>query len=205
MTDAESDSDERLDRVLRELGAVEAPEGMEERVLAQVRTKQAAGGSRMTFWGVRWARQMGTAGALLVLVAGGFVWEGQRAPREAAVGARVQQPMAALAASASPAAVVPVRAAPPSPTRRHRLGKVASRGTDSGETPSALISGLLNRPAPEEPLTAEERMLLRIARRGRREEYVALDPGVQEARMSAEKSDFGKFFEPTTVVTGERN
>ena len=212
------DVDEVVERVLRELGGAEAPEGMERRVLARVeaaavRTRGGRfGGSG--FAAMPWAGPA-LAAAVLLMVVGGFVWRGERAGHgaTAVVATRVTSSPAGVATADTvrgrASAAVERRRELTAGRRRElateRVTARASGGARVTHGSKASVAALQNRPAPEEPLTAEERMLLRIARRGRPEEYAALDPGVDEARMSAEKVEFRKFFEPPTVVTGERN
>ncbi len=238
------DMDEATERVLRELGGAEAPEGMERRVLARVelaagegRTRFGGGFAAMPWYGLALA-------AALLMVVGGFAWRGELVRR----GARVRVPvttarMGSRAGASAQVAGNAVRGTVAGDAGRGTAAGDAARGAAAaavgggralgiggrrefpagrrrevaagrgravavGEVSTARrlsVAGLQNRPAPEEPLTEEERMLLRIARRGRPEEYAALNMGVQEARMSAETAEFGKFFEPPTVVTGARN
>lgn len=233
------DVDEAVERVLRGMGGVEAPEGMERRVLVRVEAAAAVRESRFGggFAGVRWAG-LGLAAAVLLMVVGGLAWR-ERAGRGAM--AVVMVPAASTRTAPVPilgAAAVQIRVQAPVRETAATAGGggrpvVAGRGRRvmAGEGRTVLAGGgvgtlggaraqgesstagganalgdftvrgvtLVNRPAPEEPLTAEERMLLRIARRGRPEEYVALDPGVEEARISEEKADVRHFFEPSTV------
>ena len=57
-------------------------------------------------------------------------------------------------------------------------------------------------PAPEEPLTREEKLLLRVVQKGDSQQMAMLNPQVREKQEAESEAEFKKFVEQST--TGER-
>lgn len=206
MNDGWKEADARIEQVLRGIGGAEPTEDMERRVLLAVHARAAerhkprwssllaAGGSR---WGVATA---GTA-CLVALV----LWAGhQRAMLHgAAVPVARVAPEATLVPSSQLASTPASAGVAPSDVRVLRSAARAT-GSQSATRP-VTVAALTNHPAPEAPLTDEERLLLRIANRRRPEEFVALDPAVSDARLVAEQAEFQGFFEQPKVNEKEKS
>ena len=66
-----------------------------------------------------------------------------------------------------------------------------------------------NHPAPEAPLTEEERLLLRFAHRADPQQLEAFNPALRSAsppwsaEEKEEKAEFQRFFEPSTTANNE--
>jgi hypothetical protein len=60
----------------------------------------------------------------------------------------------------------------------------------------------VSHPAPEEPLTREEKLLLRIVQKGDSQQMAMLNPQVREKQEAESEAEFKKFVEQST--TGER-
>jgi len=60
----------------------------------------------------------------------------------------------------------------------------------------------VSHPAPEEPLTGEEKLLLRIVQKGDSQQMAMLNPQVREKQEAESEAEFKKFVEQST--TGER-
>lgn len=171
--------EERVERVLAGLGKVEARKGLEERVLRGVRARVAeSGGVAGWGWGVG-----AVAVAGVVLLVGGR-WGG-----EVSMG-RVEQARVLPTPRVEMRMVAPVVsvAAP----LRHERGarRVVRKSMDEVAVREMLAASL---PAPELPLTDEERLLRRVARKGEAEEVAMLDPMLREAREAKGKAEEERF------------
>ena len=197
-----NEEDARIDRVLQRLGEAEPTDGLEQRVLLAVRSRSAADEWRnRREW--RWSRatMFATAGLAAALLLA--LWMGlpkQQAPPQT-------RPVPFSSARSEP--VSPTRS--PSQLAVDRRPAAEARQTSSLRRLRAADTTTVNRaqrrpaaarwhnhPAPEAPLTREEQALLRIAHRGRPEDYAALNLAVQEARASTERADVANFFDPPT-------
>jgi hypothetical protein len=200
-------SDEAVERVLAGLREAEAPEGMERRILEAVR-----GGApeRRPMWlGMPWgligargwtpvrARSwaVGLAGVMVVSsVVGWSVFRGHRMGHEVAGAKGYAAP--AKAPAAEERAATPVEGLPERSSVRWNGGTNARRVGHVRERRLVALQemGVGNHPAPEAPLTEEEKLLLRIAHKGDRVEMAALNPLLQASRDAEEKADVKKFF-----------
>lgn len=122
------------------------------------------------------------------------------------------QPTAAAreaAARALPRAAARRPLAPPIPESEPALlhpggaGRTTTRGRSPAAAAQTDSAGLAlsemrapSQPAPEMPLTNQERLLRRIAHRGDPVELAELDPAVRDADTTKEKAEFQAFFEP---------
>lgn len=216
MKDEMREAEARIDRVLRGLGEAQPgyAEGsageFERRVLRAVQ-ERAAGGKQSKRRGLatlgvaalgvrRW--RFAVAAAVLVLAA--LLWAGHAH--------RMRQGTAATVARVqSPPAAAPVR----QPAENAAVGAVASLGEHRAHPASARAVGVPrverparmvaigNHPAPEAPLTDEERLLLRIAHRGQPDQYAALNPDARDAVAMTEKQEFRQFFGPPPTGDSE--
>jgi hypothetical protein len=202
-------SDEAVERVLAGLRDTEAPAGMERRILESVRDIAP----RRSWWRPmmplflmerkRWV----VVAAGVVVVSSMACWtvlREQRAGRENAGSKREVAP----GSSASPEVqVAAARTEQPSAERpavrwKGKTNERRVRGVrDDGSAVALHERRMANHPAPEAPLTAEEKLLLRMAHRRDPVEMAALNPLLWAARDAEEKAEVQKFFEPST--TGE--
>jgi hypothetical protein len=201
-------SDEAVERVLAGLREAEAPEGMERRILEAMR-----GGAserrpmRLGMpWGLIWTRgwmpvrarswAVGLASVMVVSsvvgwsVFGGDVFRGHGMGHE---GMAVKRYAAPAEEEKAATRVEGLRERSSvrwrGGTNARRVGRVRERGLVALDE-----RGVGNHPAPEAPLTDEEKLLLRIAHKGDRVEMAALNPLLQASRDAEEKADVKKFF-----------
>lgn len=207
MKDVLQEADARIDRVLRGIGGAEPAEDMERRVLLAVHARGAERrkprrSSLLAVGGSRWGFATAGAACLVALV----LWAGhQRAMLHGPLApvARVMQRTTPASASQPETSKRVIAAVSPAHVRRRRSVAQVT-GSLLVDRP-ATMAALTNHPAPEAPLTDEERLLLRIASRRRPEEFVALDPAVSDARLVAEQAEFQGFFEPPKVNEKEKS
>ena len=75
------------------------------------------------------------------------------------------------------------------------------RVADADKSPDAVAWSEMraaSQPAPPLPLTAQERLLLRIAHRGDPVEMAMLDPVLRDVDDAKERAEYLKFFEQST-------
>jgi hypothetical protein len=205
-------SDEAIERVLAGLREAEVPEGMEQRILDTMRD---AAPVRREWRPMRLvmpsrliatpSRAIAVAGVVVVLVAACWTaFKGQRIGHE---NARSKNYMVPANAPAPEVQVAAARAVHPLSGRaiaRSSDLRVKTNARKAGpvlEGESAAQREMLsaNHPAPEAPLTEEEKVLLRIAHRGDPVEMAALNQLLWAARDAEEKAEFQSFFEPPTT------
>jgi hypothetical protein len=184
--------EERIEAALDGLRKARAPEGLEERVLAAVRVREAEIASRVG-WESAWVWG-GVAAAVAVMVVAGVML----GLRHGAAGAgTAQMPPATHAGPAAAVAPVPEKraavdeaarqvVAPVMRGRRHRAARVVRVSRTEGRR---------SYPAPLAPLTEEERVLLAIARSGRLEDLAMLDPVARARENARDDAEFEQFIQ----------
>jgi hypothetical protein len=169
-----------------------APQGMEERVLAAVRMREAAAaasrpGSAWVWGGVAAAAAVvvaaalwhGTSGAGDAPRRGGGAHAVGRAPMVGGAGARA---LGEGSGRRDVVAVVPiVRGA-----RRAAVQRAA-------RVPDARVEEPRSYPAPPAPLTQQELALVAIARSGRLEDFAMLNEVERTKQNAAEEAEFQRF------------
>jgi hypothetical protein len=202
-------SDEAVERVLAGLRETEAPAGMERRILESVRDvapRRSWGPQRMPLLLMerrRWA--VVAAGVVFVLsMACWTVLREQRAGRENAGSKRQAAPGSSTRPEVQVAAARIQQPSAERPAVRWK-GKTNERRVrrvrEEGSGVALHERRMANHPAPEAPLTAEEKLLLRMAHRRDPVEMAAMNPLLWAARDAEEKAEVQRFFEPST--TGE--
>jgi hypothetical protein len=196
------DPEEIIDQLLQTLRDVEAPAGMELRILHALEDRSRAvspskrrrnGASRGAARRWYWSIASGVAAATILLLA--FVLHRPpRNPVTVTVTAQSQIPPAPSPtqphAPSTLVATVSESTPPPlakQPTPRHRSSLSAEERLCLRElrTPS--------HPAPPEPLTAEEKILLRIARTAAPEEIAMLNPELRAQQQASSAAEFERF------------
>jgi hypothetical protein len=139
-------------------------------------------------------------------------------PRLASAGAKAQIDSKAVAARlkscpvtkhAQDSATVSFFAACETPAYRVRVAAEVKRPGDEDQAVSALDRRALeemraaSHPAPEEPLTQQERLLLRIVHKGDPEEIAMLNPEVREREAAEGEAEFRKWVEQSVKGQGE--
>jgi hypothetical protein len=164
---------ESLDRLLSHLTAVEPDDGFNERTLRRIAARRLAL-SRGRHPRLRWY----LASATVVACALAFAFVGDR--HSAAPAPSVVSP--------PPAAIPPPRVAIFQQTAAHRRG---SRGHAVTQLPTQL-----DFPAPEAPLTAEEKLLLRVAHHPDPDQVALLNPEERAELELRDQVQFQQFFDP---------
>jgi len=173
------DREETLDRLLTSLGSVKVDADFEQRILRRVEAHQAPTQAQRSPR-LPWTFGLASAIAAALIGAAILLHSGRRSgppPMTARVESRVPQ-------TASQAIRVPGR------TRIVARQKAAQLPPDRGATM------LVSFPAPEAPLTEQERLLLRIAHTGDPVEFAALNPERRASVEAADEAEYLKFFPP---------
>ncbi len=201
------DADEALEKVLAGLREVAAPEGMDRRVLERLE-REAVDGRRP---GWRWAMPVFARLPGGVRVAAGVAAVGVLGALmgvfgvHRAHGPEVARPVAAErmeAGSRNQEASVP---APRLSPARGGLRRVSLRERRRGapvREEDVLALREMRAPsllAPPEPLTEQERLLVKLAHKGDPEELAMLSPEVRARRDAAGRAEVKRFFEPRTT------
>ncbi len=189
--------DEAIDQALAALHAAEAPEGMEARILRRLDAAAAPRPRALGWW---YAGGLTALAAILLTMA---VREFHPISAPATVSSVQPKPAAHTSGSASvPAseAASPRRTAPAvAQTSPGRPALQPLRSAFPRRTPNAsdqtrqARATLLSFPAPAEPLTEQEKLLQRVARRGDQEDFDLLNPESVELAMALDKADFDEF------------
>ena len=181
-------SDEAVDRVLAGLREVEAPAGLERRVLAAM-AERAAG--RHGWWPVRWAW---ACAVVAVGVAGAFMLRPTPVRVEKVAVATVQ-----------PVQVERVQ------ERNTEILRVAQNDLKRGNSRSSQVVPVAvdepvaagGFPAPPMPLTDAEKLLLRVAHRADATELTPLNAEARERQSAEFDAEFLEFFAVPAFVGDE--
>jgi hypothetical protein len=205
-----SHPDDSIDRVLGALRDAEPPEGMERRIL---QAAQHHSSDRRAWWPMHLSipapripthyRVVGLA--CLAIASSLLVWNASRpsarshtAPAEDSRSTHANLPEQHPSRQA-PTTIQPASQPVSQPTiiaRQERTSLHPSQSTRKERlvTLRDIRSG--NHPAPEAPLTGQEKLLLRLAHRSDPQEIALLNPSLWAARDAKEKEEVKKFFEP---------
>ena len=211
MDDFGKDSAEAIEKVLAGLRDIEAPTGMERRILAGLDGRAA---ERSASW--RWQRVV-RRGVPVSYVACGAVLAvfvlALAVPVMRRFGHTPAQPkIAAVPAGSTPAsrsvvAATDAASAPREPKLRLASapdasqeamvrvnGPVGDFAADPEDSVAMSEMRAASFPAPPMPLTEQERLFLRITRSGETVELAVLDPHLRELEDREEKAEFQRFF-----------
>lgn len=206
-------SEEAIERVLTGLRDVEAPEGMERRILAGLEGRAAArsGWRAVPIWlamppGRSIARGLACgvalAGAVVLVLAIPAMRRAGRVPVRSKIDTgrvKVVPMTPAVIATGDVERSSPV----PGVGSSVRLGTTkvneaeSVSAADSGDSVAMSEMRAPSFPAPPMPLTEQERLLLRIARKVDPVEMAMLDPKVRALQDAEEKAEFQRFFGQT--------
>jgi len=175
-------SDQDISRTLSALSHAEPPTGLERRVLLAVEQRVHAQSERKHFTAA-WIAVPATIvlAALLVLT--------HRNP--------AQPTQQASSPPALPFVVIPQETVP-SPIRVPHISLLRC-----GSSPTRIVTGEPGYPAPEAPLTDQEKLLLRLARRPNEGIVAMFDPAIREERAAADKAEFDFFNPPRPFQSAE--
>ena len=191
--------DEAIERVLAGLRDVEAPAGLERRVLAAMEERAAVRGSRRP--GLGWVVGLGVAA---VVVAGVLI---VRAPK-----VQVEKVAGVHALAVKPVVEnEPKRNTGVSPLRvRSGRDDVNFREVQRGEQVRRMEVAVVEKveergfPAPPMPLTEEEKLLLRVAHRVDPQELTPLNAEARQREQSEFDREFVEFFAVPEMASEEK-
>lgn len=193
--------DHNIDRVLDALRDAAAPAGMESRILNTLEAE-----ARRPALSVRprrkvWMTTAACCAAALVVTAliGAFTLRRHSAPAVSTVRIPSAQPSNP---SRSTVETVP-EMTEPAPTPRPRSAAVQRSAQPRRIEVAQSEETLVSHPAPPIPLTEQERILLRYARRGNTGDLAQISNENKSAREDQEKQEFQAFFEPPPIKIGE--
>ena len=195
-------SEEIIDQVLTGLQDTQAPAGMEDRVLQAIQDRA----SSQSVW--RWWRPLdrsgrywtwGVAAAGMAAVFLSLAVLSAHHPGHDKVGSNRQPVPVKAQPKAVQTAVAEYLPTPHTmPVKRIAVRK-GTQTTQSLSEEDALAQSEMrapSHPAPEMPLTEQERLMLRIVHGGAPVELAELDPRVRDAQYAQQKAEFQNFFEP---------
>ena len=199
--------EDAIERVLTGLGAVEAPQQIESRVLEAMQRRAAAQEGSMVrspFLPARsWAMAAGVV--ILTLVASMAVRKRDEAKREVAVLKHQSAPQVVAAP--------PLELAEARPERRLRSVGASALQDRKGAAKSEPLSDLdalaisemnaPSRPAPPLPLTHQEQLLAETMHQAGPTDLSSLRPEVRAKQMELSKAEFRNFFEPPPAKAEE--
>jgi hypothetical protein len=209
-----NDSEETMERVLAGLRDAKASAGMERRILQSLDQqasgmKARSGWRRLIFVGATKPAKAVVCGAALagliaVVLAIPAIRRLGRAPLQSktavVTGAPVRTSPAMRAGEAAPSS--DRSRAKPGTTVKERdaalVGAADSRAADSDDVAMSEMQAA-SFPAPPMPLTAQERLLLRLAHKVDPVEMAMLDPKFRAMQDAEEKAEFQRFFGQTAA------
>jgi hypothetical protein len=210
-------SEEAIAKVLAGLRDAEAPDGMERRILRALEDKASAQSRSvwrrlLPLWLVGPTRSVATtslacgiafAGLFAVALAIPAIRRLGHAPAQAPAQSLSQSkrnsaPVGSLSLAAPETVAKSAELPPPRSGMRSVTKTNASRPKTVRDSDSVALNEMhgASFPAPQMPLTEQEKLLLRIAHKGDPVELAMLDPAVRAARDAEEKADVKNFFEP---------
>jgi hypothetical protein len=200
-------SDEAVERVLAGLRETETPAGMERRILESVRDIAP----RRSWWRpmmpllLMERRRWAVAVAGVIVVSSMACWTVLREQRPGRENARTKRQVAPGSSTSPEVQVAAAKMQQPLAERpavrwKGKRNERRVRGVrEDGSAVALHERSMANLPAPEAPLTAEEKLLLRMAHRHDPVEMAAMNPLLWAARDAEEKSEVQRFFEPSTT------
>lgn len=176
---------EMLDRLLGGLGTAPVDDGFAQRVVRGVEARTAAAEPRAPRRPLVWC---GFAAAAAIFLCAIAVHEARhrRDATQAAQNQATPLPLVIVPDKRDEAAVEPPAPRPTVPLRHETVSADAQ----------PAIAALVSFPAPEAPLTDQERLMLRIVHRGDPVEMAMLNPQELDREEAAEAAEFQQFFPP---------
>jgi len=197
-------TDEVVEQVLAGLRDSEVPVGMERRILEAVQDRAAVKSrwGAAQSWTRSWTWGIALAGTVAICVAGFMVRRMEPVSDASQVHVIPVKVLDALPTVSSQVAEKSPQLPPPSIVRVERKASTRKDRLIS-VTDAASLSAMraASYPAPPAPLTQEEKLLLRIARKGDPQELALLNPVMRAARNAEEKAEVERFF--TQPATGD--
>ncbi len=189
-------SDELVDRLLAAVRDAEAPEGMKRRVVTRLQNHSQATPVRRDWLRVMpsWAWGACVAGVIVFSMVTVRI-NHSKSPMVVPTTVNPAATAATEAVRSEGSAVTAVR--PHEAVLRVGTKSTTREPAVAGDEDSLAVSEMMapSQPAPEIPLTEQERLLLQLIRRGDPEELAMLEPEKRAARNEKEKADVKRFFQ----------
>ena len=186
------DSEEAIELVLAGLRDAEAAPGMERRILEAVEARV----SKRPVANLRWAWGAAMAGmiAISLLIAITAIQKHERIPTQAQQRALPTAPFA----GAQHALALPQGPIAPAITPARIVAHARKAPPISAED-ALLLSEMHahSHPAPEAPLTQEEKLLLRAIHTGDPQVMAMLNPAVRDRQEAESEAEFSRFVDPS--------
>lgn len=185
-----------IDHALASYTPHEARPGLERRILAAV----AAGSShsRRPFIRLPWAWT--TCAILAVALAFAAIHHYRQVPGQSNRQFIHANSPLLTSAKSNKQDVSPLPRSPVAPIRSNRPSG-GNKSVSAIDRSSLHEMRAASHPAPEEPLTQEEKLLLRIVKKGDEKEIAMLNPAIREKQEAEEEAEFHKFVEQS--IKGE--
>jgi hypothetical protein len=187
-------ADEAIGQVLAGLRDVDAPIGMERRVLDAVQDRASVKSARMPPW--VWGTAL--ACAMVTCVAISIVYRAARVPVQSngsSVPAVVVPKVALEAATKNVSPVLTAQSVRSKTNVKVKRAKVVR----DGDTAALRAMQAASFPAPPMPLTEQEKLLLRVVHHRDPEELAMLNQEMRDKREEDNNAEFQRFFEPVTT------
>jgi hypothetical protein len=197
-----NEHDEDIEKVLAALNNAAPPEGMEARITQRLERHTAAraqspwrdvlAGSSLA--GAWWRGAL--SGAAVAALTVGIVLLAQH--RSANLQGEPKQPpvVAVTAVPATKPVSTKVAVFHPAPCTGPSIVRVQKVAPPPSPAAAPVDSVQRSRPAPTQPLTAEERDLVRLAHIAGPKQLATLNPETEAKLQAQEEADFAKFFTP---------
>ena len=188
-------SEEVIQQVLAGLRDCDASAGMERRILEGVRhrasARSAAGWGSLrplAHWCAMWPLAWGLVFVAIFVSLPVFVVHRTRLHVHATRAASLPAVTSAKVAEED-------RTEPPTPIARSRGNTITRKRVRTSASDWAILRDIRapSHPAPEAPLTEEEKMLLRVAHTGDAEEFAMLNPEMRARQDAQMEADFERF------------
>ncbi len=189
-------SDELVDRLLAAVRDAEAPEGMKRRVATRLQNHSQATPVRRDWSRVMPSWAWGACVASVIVTS--MVTVRINHSKNSTEAPTTVKPAAIEATDAVRAEDSAIAAARPhDPILRVTAKSKKEEPIVTSDEDSLAVSEMMapSQPAPEVPLTEQERLLLQVVRRGDPEELAMLEPEKRAARDEKEKADVKRFFQ----------
>ena len=213
-------SEQDIDRILTALRNTEAPTGLDHRILTAIEHRATPTPTRSWLWSLA---ALTTAAIIISTVTLHQIRIQIRVPHSSRSSQRDAATKAPGSATPHTSSLATISEAPPLRVTHLRDGFIGakvgigrppdrSRPSVRGHRASLLCdcdpialaeSQAPSHPAPELPLTDQEKLLRRIARHPDPVEIAELDPSARAARAAEDKAAFKNFFNPPETETNQ--
>jgi hypothetical protein len=212
------DPEEAIEKVLEGLRSTSAPIGMDRRIMDALEAPASAR-SRRGWRGwplasvhsgatgvMKWSVGLAVVCAVVLTVTANRRFTHIESPSKRISSSVATLPAVASEVPTNSSQITPLRSGvrrmkAANPERKVRIGKAGV--ADDSDSLALEEMRAASHPPPPLPLTDQEKLLLRIARKGDPVEVAELNPIVRAARYEEEKAEVQRFFEPAKTRDNE--